>query len=548
MRTSLLLLAAAITAAAAIGQAPWPLLSARPLPLHSQAAINDPRSHGVVGDRLLSLAEAILLTNRDIDENALSAEEVAQLSGFGGDIAWADINAAVVPVITLERNLPVIRDTPHGFQITGSNGLPVIELGDTRGIVARSDFFDVWEVKLRGGEQGIHLTQFDAIYGSTFEGVVFEGHGVVGLRVTLAQPGGNSRVQIAGCRFDNLRTGVLVEDLGDARSGRLEVFGGTRLNGCDVGIDLRLGRSGSLTVWANRVIATGCGEALRIAGAGGAPRRALVLEGRYLRLDGTRAAMMIDGDPLARTLLLLQQLDLTSPATALAIGDTGDFVDLTLQDSRLTGRTRLAGGTSGKILVENVEVDGGSLTLEASGAPITVGQSVLDGAAILSLGSSPVRILGSRAIGGTLAGTASAPMAFEDGHTSGTSIGAHVSVLRPLPAPQLGVFDAAPLEPLVGTPVVVSVALPARLQGYLLFGQTADAPAPLGAGLRVYADAGALAMLPSTLTGTNQVTIPIPAVPALSGLDLFFHLAVAPQPGTIAPPLAMPPGRRVRVR
>src|SRR5690606_37951709 len=74
--------------------------------LHSRALINDPRSHGTIGDRLLSLREAILMTNRVIDENALSAEELAQLSGFGNDIAFADIDAQAVPVLTFERDLP----------------------------------------------------------------------------------------------------------------------------------------------------------------------------------------------------------------------------------------------------------------------------------------------------------------------------------------------------------------------------------------------------------------------------------------------------------
>ena len=65
--------------------------SARPRPpVHSVAYINDTRSHGAVGDQWLSLAEAILLTNRELDEHSLSAAEYAQLGGFGSDIAWAD--------------------------------------------------------------------------------------------------------------------------------------------------------------------------------------------------------------------------------------------------------------------------------------------------------------------------------------------------------------------------------------------------------------------------------------------------------------------------
>ncbi len=161
-----ILTSAALLTGPAVGQMAWPLLAAHgPIP-HSQAAVNDPRSHGVIGDQLLSLAETIYLTNGDIDENALSAEEVAQLSGFGGDIAWAEINASVVPVVTLERPLPVIRDTPHGFTITGAGGTPTIDLRDSRGVVVESDFFDSTNVRYLGGAFGIQLSLRDTLFGT----------------------------------------------------------------------------------------------------------------------------------------------------------------------------------------------------------------------------------------------------------------------------------------------------------------------------------------------------------------------------------------------
>jgi hypothetical protein len=54
-------------------------------------------------------------------------------------------------------------------------------------------------------------------------------------------------------------------------------------------------------------------------------------------------------------------------------------------------------------------------------------------------------------------------------------------------------------------------------------------------------------MLPTPLSGQTQLPVPIPAAPQLVGVELFFHLLTTPQPGTTAPPLALPPGRRVRI-
>lgn len=548
MRPIPLLLAVALGVPAARAQA-WPVLWAKPTALHSQAAINDPRSHGAIGDRFLSLAEAILLTNKELDENALSAEEVAQLSGFGGDIAWADINAAVVPTITLERELPIIRDTPHGFTLNGSNGTPVIDLSDTRGIVARSDFVDFSNLRLRGGEHGIHLTQDDTLFGTLIDRVDFEGQDVAGLRLTFRTGGGNSRVQVSSCQFRNLRTAIAVDDSGDARTGQLEIFGDSRVEACDVGVDLGLGTNGSCSLYVNGLVATGCGDAFRIlSSGGGTPRRDLVFEARYAVLAGSRSALTIEGDAAAQTRLLLQALDVASPGDALSIGPLGAHVDLVFQDSRIAGPSALLGGTTAKVQIDNLVARGSTLAIGSTGAPVTVTDSVLDAVATTSRGTSSVAFRGSLALGGSLTGTAAAPIAFDDGHTAGTTIGPHVTVSRPLPAPHLGTFDAAPLEPSIGSTLTLSASLPTGLDGLIVFGRTLEFGSTLPSGLRLYADGSNLNLVPTTLRGNSQLGVPIPNAPALAGLDLFFHLAVIPQPGTVAPPLALPPGRRVRIR
>jgi hypothetical protein len=526
-------------------QAVWPLLASRPPVWHSQAAINDARSHGTIGDRYLSLAEAILLTNRDLDENALSAEEVAQLSGFGGDIAWAGIDAGLVPRITLERDLPVIRDTPHGFTISGSNGTPTLDLRDTRGLVVTSDFFDASNILLFGGEHGIQLSQNDTLFGTLLDRVQFEAQDVAGLRLTFAGAAANSRVQVAGCSFVGLPRAIVVDDLGTGRSGLLEFFDDTRIVDCALGIDMRLGIGGSLSIYANALEISGAVDAMRIRSLG-TPRRTLLFEGRYLQFEGSGSAWTVEGDPTSRTVLAVQSSEFVSPTEALGIGRIGSHLDLRIEDCRLRGPIAVLGGTSGRILAENLRIGSGPVDLGSSGAPVLLRSSSLDGTVLAASGSAPVQVVDSLLRAGSVIGTSAAPVGLEDCFRLGTVVGPNVTELRPRSAPHLADFDAAPTAPRLGSVLTLAAEVPPGFDGFVVFGRALEYASVLPGGARLYADGRALAMLPSVIQGTASLPVPIPNVPALAGLELYFHLAVTPQP--LGGGLGLPPGQRIRLR
>ena len=523
----------------------FPVCLARPLPIHSRAAINDPRSHGSVGDQYLSLAEAILLTNRQLDENSLSAAERAQLGGFGTDIAWGDIDASIVPVITLERDLPILIDTSHGFTVNGSNGIPVIELGDTRGLVAESDFVDFSNLHLRGGEHGISITQSDTLFGSLVSNVEFEGQGVAGLRLVSLVPNAAGRLQVNNCRFRGLPTGLTAHEAGSNRSSQLEIFGNTSFENCGVGVDLRLGPNGSQSLYLNAMTIRGCADAFRVS-ALGTPRRSLAADIRYCLFDGTSTGLTIAGSATANTLLVLAASELVGP-TAFRISPLGSRADVALLDTRTHGDFVFAGGGSGRLLIHNSHLVTGTLDLGAVGAPITIGETILDRIDLRAGGSSSLAVGDSRWIAGSAIGTTSAPITVSDSHTQSTALGANVTVVRPLAAAPLGTFDAVPLEPATGSTLTLSLDLPAGLDAWITFGRTLEFGTTL-AGFRFYANPSALVTLPGNYSGQASVPIPIPNDPVLRGLDLFFQPIVFGQPGSGLPHTTVPPGRRVLIR
>ena len=545
-----ILSAASLLTGAATGQMAWPAPNADGSVPHSQAAVNDPRSHGVIGDQLLSLAETILLTNGDIDENALSAEEVAQLSGFGGDIAWAEINASVVPVVTLERPLPTIRDTPHGFTITGAGGTPTIDLRDSRGLIVESDFFDSTNVRYLGGAYGIQLSQRDTLFGSLFDRVVFEGQEIAGIQVVNTSPGHGTRVQVVQCRFVDVPTGIAFYDVGAGRVGRLEVFGDTRFTGCGTGIDVLTGSAGSLTLLFSDLTIVGGTTGIRVA-TPGPSARPVTVTGRYLDLDAASNAFWLEADPSARALMLVQASAFRSSASAFRAGPLGAHVDLTFQDSRTAGDVLLATGATGRIQATNAYSARGTWTLGSSGAAgsVSVADSLLRDTDVVTSGPQSITLANSCVEGGSVTGTAAAPLQIDDSFRgANTALGQHVTENRPLAAAQLGSFDAIPTLPALGTVLSLRADLPSGIDGFVLFARPNDSGAPPFSQPRIYCDLGTAVVLPTPLSGQAQLPIPIPAIPQLVGVELFFHLLAAPRPGTTAPPLALPPGRRVRIR
>ncbi|MGK0435651.1 MAG: hypothetical protein ACJA0V_004821, partial [Planctomycetota bacterium] len=107
--------------------------SSRPVPapaFHAIAFVTDSLSHGVVGDGLLSLNEAIRLHNGTLTVSQMSVAEQLQLSllpgtGVTSDITWIEIDAEFLPTITIEQNLESIANSTFGLFIRGSGGVPV---------------------------------------------------------------------------------------------------------------------------------------------------------------------------------------------------------------------------------------------------------------------------------------------------------------------------------------------------------------------------------------------------------------------------------------
>ena len=515
---------------------------------HSVANINDPRSHGVLGDNLLSLNEVILLNKRALTIAQLSAAEAAQIFGAGPDIAFGDIDASVVPVITLEGDLDPIEDTLHGMVVQGSFGRPVIDLNGHGPIVADSNFVDFRGVEIRGGDVGIRLTQTSALFGTVFGDLVFTDIGSTAIEILLTEDSGATRVEFDGCRFEQVPTAIEVFDTGANRLGQL-LFDGLDIRGGQRGLAFHLGAGGAYVVDIERSRANGTANAIVFDRPTAADTRTLALGMLHVTLGGGAVGLDFEGSPNAFDALTLRMVDFGGQTHGLKVGPLGAAASVLLEDSRLAGPIELRAGTNpAGIDAANLRVTSSALSVGTTGGPVRLEDSILTTCTTTTAGSVGLRIDGCRIEQGSLTGSATAPIQLDGSYVGGAAVGAHVSVSNQLLAPQLGSADIAPTTVSPGGSVTLAADLPDGLVGVWFVGIAETIPIIGPRPLHLYFFLSAYATLPIAVRNQQQFGLPIPNAPILIGWDWVGQLAVLPDPGVSAPPISLPPGRLFEVR
>lgn len=525
---------------------------APPPPWHAIAFVNDARSHGQLGDGLLSLNEVIQLHNQTIGLGQLSPAELAQISGVG-DLFWADIDSAVTPIVTIERDLDVIVDSLHGFRIAGYGATrPVLDFsgaGVQHGIRAASNFCSFVDLVLQGGPYGIHLTQTDSTSGCIVRGVEFRQHAQWGLRVHQTTANGRGRVVLDDCAFVGLPIAMIVDE---SAANRSSFFAAWRvaLQGVTTGLDAALGPGGAANYWLNLWQGSATDACVRIARPGGS-NRALTLTATQIAGTAT-TAFEVTGSTTADTTLELRMLDLASPAQsgcALRLAPLGGRFRGVIEDSTLAGNVEvLTGGASSDLSLYNLRLAPGAATFGSAGTQaLSLIECRFDGVAVQSTGQRPIDVTECCLLGGSISGTATAPWSLSRTFLSCT-LGAHVQESAPRPAAQLGSFSLQPVPVTLGSTLTLQADLPAGLWAVFGFGLTDETPDIQPRPIHVYFDTTAWTLLPGVYRLQQAASFAIPNNPLLLGLDCTAQMAVSPDAGVGAPPLSLPPGKRFVLR
>lgn len=516
--------------------------------VHSIAEVNDPLSHGVVGDSLLSVNEAIQLHNRTLLTSQLSIAEQNQLSGAGSDISWINIDASSVPTITVERDFDVILDWPHGFLLQGFNGDAEIDFtgpGIQHGFRATSNFASWRNLILRGGPRGIELQQTDASFGGTvLDHVTFVGQSVAGFVGAGTSANGYGRVLFTRCAFSNLPVAATWDE---SLPGRTSVFvvADTTATGVTNGFDVLLGQGGAAVVQVERVSVEAIGTAIAMRRTAGGDRAAMASLVHVRTRGGSGIAL--NGGATASTSVDARGLDVVAQTSGLTLGALGSGVSGMLEDSRIVGDVGMHGAAAGPLDANNLYIaGGGSVTASSGGGALRIRRSRIVGVGVGTAGGVGVDIEDSSVEGGSVQGTASAPLMLTRCHVTGV-VGTNTTTSAPVAGVQIGQLTVTPFVATTGSSIQIASEMPTGFVGLYVLGFTSATPLFVAPELHVYLDLATAVTLPGITFGQQVLNLSIPNDPAFWDTDWVAQAAVL-APAGLVPPVHSPPPQRFVIR
>jgi hypothetical protein len=525
---------------------------------HAVAFVNDPLSHGQLGDGLLSLNEAILLHNGTLAYAQLSPAEQAQLSLIPGtgsttDVTWIDIDTSNTPVITIEQDLAPVLDTTFGLLLKGYGEPVVFDFtgpGLTRGMQVPANAMMVENAVFLGGAYGLDVVQTDVTgqAGCVLQDVRFENQATFGLRVVAGGANGVGRVILDRCTFVNCPTAVSLDESGAGRTSIFEAYD-VDIRGGAVGVDAVLGSGGSTRYTFQQTTIEATVRGIRFVRAPQADR-SMYLEGSFVRVSAADCVSVPCHPSGLGTWVVLHLWQLQAPpgGVALRLGQAGDRLFGELTEPVLDGDVTIGAGAAAQPLrIDNARGRNGAWSLATTAAQsLALRECRLDACTLQTGGSGAITASGCCFVGGAQAGTGAAPLLLDGCHA--VAPGAFVQVVAPVATPQLGSMSIVPAEPQLGGSVQLVADLPPGLLGAFALGLRPSA-APLSLPpFQLYVDPAAFVMAPGIYQLQQAWTWNLPSSASFAGTDLVVQLAVLPLPGVSAPWLQLPPGRRFVLR
>jgi hypothetical protein len=541
------------------------------LPAQIIANINDARSHGSVGDNLLSLDEGIQLANGTIAISALSSSERAQLSGLSGVVGRMVVRAAVTPVITVERLLSDVIGQHHShvhieiIGIDGPTGPPVID-GNSQPIALpiRMNDATLENLTFRGGHIAIEYDStlhYHPGENSEFSDLLFEGQRDVALRIVnpRSPPGMQAPMLLRDVRIRGTTTGIEIAD--SSQFGNTDIRGDLiAISDCDVGIRLLVDSIGSvhyLQLLRSQVTAVDrCITIDRLSGASTSRWRVRLVHGTYRAFD---RAFDVVSSASGTTAFELHHLEVRggvgATSHALTAGPQNGHVDLLATECHFVGPIAVAAGAAtSAVRMHNNRFEAGALSLSlAAGSgdwqwnnftsfPIEITPAA-------SSLTAPLTFTGCELVRSDLTDRSPGRSRLTACYLGGSVVSANVQNLQPQLTAWIGRATVTPQDPPAGTYVDLAVDLqPGTAAGWLLSTAIAD-PITTAMPFRYYLDMTAPLVLPGLHVFASRVRMPIPAVNALRGRAFYAQpVQVTTQVQPVLPTVLLPVGGPIVVQ
>ena len=524
------------------------------------ASVDDPNSHGTLGDNLLSLDEAIQVANGTLLISQLSAAEQARISG-SGLVTVILVDAATTPTITLQAPLTAITG-PAGavdpVTITGTaagGALPVLA-GNTQATILSIQ---------------THLT---VISGFRLE------NGAVAVDAIMPAASMMAKARVGNCEFDGQstaavqvravgldNTNLMVHDasirntplgfrLDDQSTNGIMISENEHItmDGVTLGCEVNEAGAGMMTMWQFWRSTFVNGETL--ARTTRTPTSDKLMMLRIVHSDAICTGDVIDmaGTAAGTSMLHHHHGDWTAGPGKRTIWThprTAQF-DIHGSEMEFHGDIELAAGsTSPRIWHQNNSYQNCAITFDIDGALPNLIWNRYDNCTIdvPSLARSPVKIRDSQ-LSNTSVSSQSflAPIDLEGCYRSGGSMTGFANETAVAPAEFLGTTTITPEEPQLGSTLQISADLPSGISLIWDFADSFARPVTSTEPVRFYGDPATAAILPVVVINQSTILLTIPTNTALVGLEFYVQgISVPWMPMPYAPAFHLPRGSLVRL-
>ncbi|MEO6597440.1 MAG: hypothetical protein ABIP94_22075 [Planctomycetota bacterium] len=545
---------------ALLAQGPGPSLTAN---------VDDPMSHGAVGDGFLSLDEAIRLANGALAIGSLSAAEQARLVGTGTIVETIAVDASTTPTITLQAPLSSVMGsgmmgggmTGPRLSILGSGmpGLawPVIAAGSQpRVFTLRAHNVTIGGFRIVGGQVGIDvqmppmgmpMAEMSMVMdceldGQTTAGVHLHGTGSdesmlmvmntnlrnmpLGFQLTDQTNGGQLMAECEFLTMDGVSKGCRVDEGGSNGLSMFMLFRSTFANGQKLA------------------------EARRMPG-----NKQFMFRIVHCDVHCTGDVLDIEGSATGLTMVHHHHSDFVAGPGNKAFWvwpRTAEF-DVHGSEMEFTGDVSIAVNLATlRVWQQNNHYMNSTITLDVDGALPNLLWNRYTNCTIDVPASarSPVRIRSSE-LSNTNVQSASflAPITLQGCQRIGGAMTGFATETTPAPAAFLGTTDVSPTNPQIGTSLTLSCDLPFGIGLVWDIALSYARPTTTLEPVRFYGDPSTVIVLPAVMLFQSQLTLPLPNDASLVGIEFYVQGISLPLLGqTYMPAYHLPRGSLLTLR
>jgi hypothetical protein len=531
------------------------------------AGVNDPQSHGVVGDSLLSLEEAIRLANGSLLASQLSPAEQARLTGTGTVVDTIRIDPMVVPQITLQQPLTDVmgggmmapRLTITGMSMMGGMGaMPILQAGSVAHALAlRTHMVTVMGLHIVGGQIGIDAQMMPMAMPMTDMAMVMdcmlEGQTQCGVHLH-GMGAEESMLMVMRTTLRNMPTGFLVEDQtnGGQVMGENEFL---TFDGVNLGCDVVENGMGNLSMWMLFRSTFQNGQTFVRKRRSVTSSQQFMFRFVHCDVECTGDVVDVQGNGPGLTMIHHHHSDFVAGATHKAFWvwpRTAQF-DVHGSEMRFVGDVSVAGNAfTMRCWQQNNRYENGVVTYDVDGALPNLLWNHYENCSFVvpSTARSPVTVRSSQFVNTSVDGQSLfAPVALQGCYRLGGSVTGQATENNVAPMVFLGTTTVSPQEPQIGGSVRLSANLPYGIGAYWGFTWSYPRPTTTIEPVRFYGDPSSLIVLPGFMVFQSNIDVPLPYNTALVGLEMYVQAVDVPLLGqSYVPVYHLPRGGLVRPR